>query len=194
MKGALASSRPGFNAGSASPHGRRLRLMIVDDSMVARAVLSRMVETDGGFEIAAVAGTAEDAIEALGQVRDVVVAPAESSGQRLDVGRVGHVVHEEAVHFRYQKRGRHRLLHDDGQHLLAAQVARVAQEGFGAGVVLPLHYSYALLSQVCCQLTVGGHVHLFAEMRNPLKVARVMNERRLETLCGVPSTFSTRRI
>jgi rifamycin polyketide synthase module 1/2/3 len=62
-----------------------------------------------------------------------------------------------------------------------------------AGVVLPLHYSYALLSQVCCQLTVGGHVHLFAEMRNPLKVARVMNERRLETFCGVPSTFHALR-
>ena len=56
MKGALASSRPGYDAGSVPPHGHRLRLMIVDDSMVARAVLSRMVETDGGFEIAAVAG------------------------------------------------------------------------------------------------------------------------------------------
>ena len=42
--------------------------MIVDDSTVARAVLSRMVESDPAFEIAAVAGTAEDAIEALGEV------------------------------------------------------------------------------------------------------------------------------
>ena len=80
MKGALASSRSGF-AGSVPPHGRRLRLMIVDDSMVARAVLSRMVETDGGFEIAAVAGTAEDAIEALGQVRvDVILLDLEMPG------------------------------------------------------------------------------------------------------------------
>ncbi len=39
--------------------------MIVDDSMIARAVLSRMIESDGAFEIAAVAGTAEDAIAAL---------------------------------------------------------------------------------------------------------------------------------
>jgi len=55
--------------------------MIVDDSMVARAVLSRMVETDGGFEIAAVAGTAEDAIEALGQVRvDVILLDLEMPG------------------------------------------------------------------------------------------------------------------
>lgn len=81
MKGALASSRPGVAAGSVSPHGRRLRLMIVDDSMVARAVLSRMVEADGGFEIAAVAGTAEDAIEALGQVRvDVILLDLEMPG------------------------------------------------------------------------------------------------------------------
>ena len=35
--------------------------MIVDDSVVARAVLSRMVESDDAFELAAVAGTAEDA-------------------------------------------------------------------------------------------------------------------------------------
>ena len=41
--------------------------MIVDDLTVARAVLSRMIESDPAFEIAAVAGTAEDAIEALGE-------------------------------------------------------------------------------------------------------------------------------
>ena len=55
--------------------------MIVDDSMVARAVLSRMIESDGGFEIVAVAGTAEDAIEALGQVRvDVILLDLEMPG------------------------------------------------------------------------------------------------------------------
>jgi len=55
--------------------------MIVDDSMVARAVLSRMVETDGAFEIAAVAGTAEDAVEALNQVRvDIVLLDLEMPG------------------------------------------------------------------------------------------------------------------
>ena len=55
--------------------------MIVDDSMVARAVLSRMVEADGAFEIAAVAGTAEDAIEALNQVRvDIVILDLEMPG------------------------------------------------------------------------------------------------------------------
>ena len=55
--------------------------MIVDDSMVARAVLSRMVESDGAFEIAAVAGTAEDAVDALNQVRvDIVILDLEMPG------------------------------------------------------------------------------------------------------------------
>ncbi|MFL6768983.1 MAG: chemotaxis-specific protein-glutamate methyltransferase CheB [Sphingomicrobium sp.] len=55
--------------------------MIVDDSMVARAVLSRMIDADGGFEIAAIAGTAEDAIEALGQVMvDIILLDLEMPG------------------------------------------------------------------------------------------------------------------
>ena len=55
--------------------------MIVDDSMVARAVLSRMVESDSAFEIAAVAGTAEDAIDALNEVRvDIVILDLEMPG------------------------------------------------------------------------------------------------------------------
>jgi len=77
VKPALASSGPGY--------GRiekpRIRLMIVDDSMVARAVLTRMLESDGGFEIAAVAGTAEDAIDALSQVRvDIILLDLEMPG------------------------------------------------------------------------------------------------------------------
>jgi NADPH2:quinone reductase len=68
----------------------RIRLMIVDDSMVARAVLTRMLEADGGFEIVAVAGTAEDAIDALAQVRvdiillDLEMPGAEFSGDVVD--------------------------------------------------------------------------------------------------------------
>ena len=55
--------------------------MIVDDSMVARAVLSRMVESDDSFEIAAVAGSAEDAIDALHEVRvDIVLLDLEMPG------------------------------------------------------------------------------------------------------------------
>ena len=55
--------------------------MIVDDSMVARAVLSRMVESDDAFEIAAVAGTAEDAMDALQSVSvDIVILDLEMPG------------------------------------------------------------------------------------------------------------------
>ena len=45
MEPALARSRHRLTEG---PHRRRMRLMIVDDSVVARAVLSRMIESDPG--------------------------------------------------------------------------------------------------------------------------------------------------
>ena len=79
MERALARSRDRHQ--DPRPTRRRIRLMIVDDSTVARAVLSRMVESDPIFEITAVAGTAEDAIEALGECRvDVVVLDLEMPG------------------------------------------------------------------------------------------------------------------
>src|SRR5437588_10847960 len=79
MERALARSRDRFPDSRST--GRTIRLMIVDDSTVARAVLSRMVETDPAFEITAVAGTAEDAIEALGECRvDIVVLDLEMPG------------------------------------------------------------------------------------------------------------------
>jgi two-component system chemotaxis response regulator CheB len=79
MERALASLR---DRQAAPPRtGRRIRLMIVDDSVVARAVLSRMVAADDDFEIAAVAGTAEDAIEALGEVQvDSILLDLEMPG------------------------------------------------------------------------------------------------------------------
>lgn len=58
-----------------------------------------------------------------------------------------------------------------------------------AAIVLPLHYSYALLSQLFCMLAVGGHARLFASFRNPLKFAAAVNAAGLETFCGVPSTY-----
>ena len=58
-----------------------------------------------------------------------------------------------------------------------------------AAVALPLFYSYALISQVLCQLSIGGRVRLFAELRNPLKFAAAVEADRLETFCGVPTTF-----
>lgn len=79
MERALAKSRD--RQGPGTPARRKIRLMIVDDSMIARAVLSRIVESDDTFEIAAVAATAEDAIEALGTVQvDIVVLDLEMPG------------------------------------------------------------------------------------------------------------------
>lgn len=79
MERALARSRDRFP--DPRNTSRRIRLMIVDDSTVARAVLSRMVESDPAFEITAVAGTAEDAMEALGECRvDIVVLDLEMPG------------------------------------------------------------------------------------------------------------------
>lgn len=80
MKGALASKRTG-EPGTAGASRRPIRLMIVDDSMVARAVLSRMIHADPEFEIVAVAGTGEDAIVALGHVDvDVILLDLEMPG------------------------------------------------------------------------------------------------------------------
>src|SRR5689334_4145199 len=79
MERALARSRDRFQ--DPRPTKRRIRLMLVDDSTVARAVLSRMIESDPAFEICAVAGTAEDAIDALDQVRvDIVILDLEMPG------------------------------------------------------------------------------------------------------------------
>ena len=52
--------------------------MLVDDSIVARAVLSRMIESDGGFAIVGVAASGEDAIAALDHVHvDIVLLDLE---------------------------------------------------------------------------------------------------------------------
>src|SRR4030095_8936070 len=81
MSGALATSRASERAGPGRQARRPIRLMIVDDSMVARAVLSRMIDADGNFEIAGIAGTAEDAIEALGEVMvEIVLLDLEMPG------------------------------------------------------------------------------------------------------------------
>lgn len=80
MERALAKSRHRQEAQKPARR-RRIRLMIVDDSMIARAVLSRMVESDDAFEIAAVAGTAEDAIDALQTVKvDTILLDLEMPG------------------------------------------------------------------------------------------------------------------
>ena len=79
MERALASSRDRQPAPPVKK--RRIRLMIVDDSVVARSVLSRMVASDDAFELVASAGTAEDAIDALHEVRvDIVILDLEMPG------------------------------------------------------------------------------------------------------------------
>ncbi len=63
------------------------------------------------------------------------------------------------------------------------------RENPSAAVVLPLHYSYALLSQIFCMLSVGGLSRIFASFRNPLKFAKQVDALKLQTFCGVPSTY-----
>lgn len=55
--------------------------MIVDDSTVARAVLSRMVASEPDFEVVALAGTASEALDALKTVKvDIVLLDVEMPG------------------------------------------------------------------------------------------------------------------
>ena len=79
MGGVLASL-------SRNDTGRRdpatVRLMVVDDSTVARAVLSRMIESDPQFRVVADAPTAEDAIAQLATVdTDIVLLDLEMPGE-----------------------------------------------------------------------------------------------------------------
>lgn len=79
MRGASARSVVGSaGPGHAAP---RIRLMIVDDSPVARAVLSRMISTFDDFEIVATAGRADEALEKLKAVSvDIVLLDVEMPG------------------------------------------------------------------------------------------------------------------
>ena len=64
--------------GSADP---LIRLMIVDDSQVARAVLSRMIQSHRDFELVATAGTAREALDALRTVSvDIILLDVEMPG------------------------------------------------------------------------------------------------------------------
>jgi len=58
-----------------------IRLMIVDDSTVARAVLSRMVASNPDFEVVALAGNSNEALDALRSVKvDIVLLDVEMPG------------------------------------------------------------------------------------------------------------------
>lgn len=63
------------------PRRRPVRLMIIDDSLVARTALKRMIEGAEGLEVAAVASTAENALEALRGLRvDVILLDLDMPG------------------------------------------------------------------------------------------------------------------
>jgi two-component system chemotaxis response regulator CheB len=77
VKPTAASS---FQGRSPSP-GAPLRLLIVDDSTVARAVLSRMLSQHPDFEVAALAGNATEALDALRTTPiDIVLLDVEMPG------------------------------------------------------------------------------------------------------------------
>ena len=62
-------------------HDHPIRLMIVDDSAIARSVLSRMLSFYDDFEVVALAGSASEALDALRSVRvDIVLLDVEMPG------------------------------------------------------------------------------------------------------------------
>ena len=77
MAGLLASQP----VRDASRRSDIVRLMVVDDSTVARAVLGRMIESDPQFRVVGDASTAEGAIEALATIDcDIVLLDLEMPG------------------------------------------------------------------------------------------------------------------
>lgn len=76
-------SRPAARAaGEKAPAAPPLRLMIVDDSQVARAVLSRMLAAFADFEIVATAADAGEALRLLPQAEvDIVLLDVEMPGE-----------------------------------------------------------------------------------------------------------------
>lgn len=68
-------------AGRAAPEQLPIRLMIVDDSPIARAVLSRMISAHKDLEIVATAGNAAEALDCLKSLRvDIVLLDVEMPG------------------------------------------------------------------------------------------------------------------
>ncbi|MBA1374824.1 MAG: response regulator [Blastomonas sp.] len=63
--GQQATARAGFHR--AMPHGAQSRVLIVDDSLVTRSIIQRIVESLSGFEVAASVPSAEAALDFLTQ-------------------------------------------------------------------------------------------------------------------------------
>lgn len=67
--------------GPALQRGRRVRVMVVDDSLIVRAAFSRLVEQEADLELAAAVSTAEDALALLaGERVDVILLDLEMPG------------------------------------------------------------------------------------------------------------------
>lgn len=76
-----ASAVTSASAGPVRRGVNAIRLMVVDDSITARTVYSRVIAKETDFELSAVAGTAEDALAALRTVRvDVILLDLEMPG------------------------------------------------------------------------------------------------------------------
>ncbi|MDT9597549.1 chemotaxis-specific protein-glutamate methyltransferase CheB [Sphingosinicella rhizophila] len=78
---AATRARQGQNVVQFLPVAPLIRIMIVDDSPVARAVLSRMISAHRDLEVVALAGTAGEALDALKAIKvDIVLLDVEMPG------------------------------------------------------------------------------------------------------------------
>ena len=69
-------------AGDALPGQTPIRVMIVDDSAIARSVLARMISGERDIEVVALAGSASQALETLRSVRvDIVILDIQMPGR-----------------------------------------------------------------------------------------------------------------
>ena len=67
--------------GQALQRGRKVRVMVVDDSLIVRAAFSRLIEEEDDLELAAAVSTAEDALALLASERvDVILLDLEMPG------------------------------------------------------------------------------------------------------------------
>ena len=79
MRNASALTSP--SPGDSNNNGLPIRLMVVDDSITARTIYSRIIERETDLELSAVAGTAEDALALLREVQvDVILLDLEMPG------------------------------------------------------------------------------------------------------------------
>lgn len=79
---AVVPAKTGPEAGTRLAGGAPMRLLVVDDSVTARAVFSRIVAGEADMEIAALASTAEEALQILKSDRfDVILLDLQMPGR-----------------------------------------------------------------------------------------------------------------